>query len=235
VRALDWKVFSRPDVHAGAAAGTAASGSRAAEDTARRLARELHDSAGQLLATAHLAIDGLHCAEGCPTASRLPELKAILDRAEEELRRLSHELRPPALETLGLTAALTALAESESRRSGLSVELHSRLQRRPAPEMELHLFRAAQEALTNVVRHARATRAAIRLQETRGRIVLEVEDDGVGLEAAGRTPAGAGLGLLTMTERAELLGGRVCFGTGAAGGTLVQLDVPAAQVVPCAC
>jgi signal transduction histidine kinase len=223
-RGLAWNL--RPRRADGAARPVAGATDRALalEQAARRLGRELHDEAGQLLAAAHLALDGLECSDGCPTHDRLPQVKGILDQVEDELRRLSHDLRPALLDSAGLGAALRELAQNVSLRYRLEVTVHDRLLERLRRDDELHLFRISQEAVGNAARHAAARGVVIRLFRSRGETLLEVEDDGCGLPAAGH--ARRGLGFLTMAERAALLGGSLEVVPRAGSGTTVRVRIP---------
>jgi signal transduction histidine kinase len=234
-RGLAWKI--RPQGAGRPAAATrsplrASDTARALEEAARRLGRELHDEAGQLLATAHLALDDLECCHGCPTHERLPRVKGILDQIEHELRRLSHDLRPALLESSGLGSALRDLVDGVRGRYGLAVAVQDRLARRLAPATELHLFRIAQEAVNNAARHADARGILVRVRRNGDDIVLEVEDDGRGMPAA--TDAGHGLGLLTMAERAALLGGSLEVVPRPQKGTTVRVRIPCGADAACA-
>jgi two-component system, NarL family, sensor histidine kinase UhpB len=193
----------------------------AQETERRRLARELHDQVGQTLTAVMLEVG--HAAE------RAPEVRSELRDAQEAARALSddvreivRQLRPEALDDLGLTSALTVLGEQFSQRSGIDVR------RRFAPELppldseaEVVLYRVAQEGLTNVARHARASRVDLSLAAIEGGVRLEVSDNGHGLDNA--TP---GNGIRGMRERALLVGGRLVVRPGPTGGVNVQLDVP---------
>lgn len=219
------RVPTRPAEAPSPARSTPREWSDLVEEAANRIARELHDGAGQYVAAAHLVVDGLCCLVGCPTRRRLPEVKAALDAIEQQLRELAHDLRPPVLEFEGLGPALRRLAADFESRFGLPVHLEDRVQRRLPRPTELHLFRIAQEALANAGRHARPSRLAVRLERRADAIVLEVEDDGVGLAASAGAPR-TGLGLLTMAERAAVLQARLSVGAGRGGGTLVRVEVP---------
>lgn len=234
-RGLAWNIrpqrVGRPDA-AWPAQLRAGDTARAIEEAARRLGRELHDEAGQLLATAHLALDDLDCCDGCPTHERLPRVKSILDQIEHELRRLSHDLRPALLESHGLGAALRDFVEGVRGRYRLEVAVQDRLARRLAAAAELHLFRIAQEAVNNAARHAQARGILVRVARQGDDVVLEVEDDGRGMPA--RDGAPRGLGLLTMTERAGLFGGSLEILPRAEQGTTVRARIPGADRLLCA-
>jgi signal transduction histidine kinase len=135
------------------------------EELARRISRELHDEAGQLLVSVYLALADLAAEAPPEIASRLEGMRVLLDRVEGELRRLSHELRPTIVDDLGLVAALTYLADGVSARTGVQVKVETtREARLPAP-IEVVLYRIVQEALSNACRHGRAASVKIRLHE----------------------------------------------------------------------
>lgn len=199
----------------------------AQEAERRRLARELHDQVGQTLTALMLEVG--HAAE------RAPEVRTELREAQEAARALSHDvreivrqLRPEALDDLGLISALTVLGEQFSERSGIDLRRRfaSGLPRLDA-EAELMLYRVAQESLTNVARHAGASRVELSLAAVEPGVRLEVVDDGHGLNGA--TP---GNGIRGMRERAMLVGGRLAVGSSPTGGVTVRLDVPALRVAP---
>jgi two-component system sensor histidine kinase UhpB len=147
--------------------------------------------------------------------------------------RLVRDLRPAQLDDLGLVAALQYLAEEEQDRAGLrvSVSIDGDLQRLD-PLLETVLFRVAQEALTNVARHAQTDRAAIRLRTDGSQVILEIEDEGIGLEPAAHELAGRGWGLAGMRERAESMGGRFDLRSAPGAGTRVEVCVPLRGSVP---
>jgi two-component system sensor histidine kinase UhpB len=194
------------------------------EGERRRLAAELHDQIGQTLTAASLQAARL--GERAP-AELEPEARALTETilgAIEDVRRLARELRPEALDALGLVPALTNLVERLAQQTGLRFERD--LQRDlPAigPEGELVVFRVAQEAMTNAIRHAEAQRISVALRAGDGRVTLEVRDDGRGLHDHDRD----GTGIRTMRERALTIGAWLDVGAGETGGTVVRLVTPA--------
>src|SRR4051794_21311571 len=155
-------------------------------------------------------------------AARLDRLIGIADRAVGDLRRIATELRPMILDELGLRCALEWLAQSVTERCALPVALaFDRTDATYGADVSTAAFRIVQEALTNVVRHGRATAARIAAQHDDGWLLIEIGDDGCGLDpsAAGR----GGLGLAGMRERARLLGGSVAIAGAAARGTTVTV------------
>lgn len=205
----------------------------AREEERSRLRRELHDGLGPLLGGVKLRLEtARNLAERSPSAS-LDLLDAAIDDSAEvivEIRRLVHDLRPPALDDLGLARAVEQQAE---RLSGgpLSIEVQADVPRRLPAAAEVAAYRIASEALTNVVRHADAKRAVVRLalDAAPRSLVVEVEDDGHGMPDA---PV-PGVGLHSLRDRASELGGRLELLPRDGGGTLVRARLPLADpVVP---
>jgi len=191
------------------------------------IARDLHDEVGQLLTGALLQLNSV--AESAPAQSEeLDEARQAVRGALDEVRRISSELRPEMLEHLGLVSALTELSTTFARVSGVRVEreFDSALPQL-APETELAVYRIAQESLTNVARHAQATRVTIALERGHDSVVLRVVDNGHGFDGA---PEEHG-GLRSMRERALLVEGALAIKDGAQGGVEVRLEVPAAPAV----
>ena len=193
------------------------------EDERTALSRELHDDIGQAITAIKLCAQALDDEDDSRRAATVAEISAISDQTVIKLRNLSLLLRPPQLDALGLEAALRwqAGALFRSDRPELVLSLQP-LPQRPTPAVELACFRIAQEALTNALRHADAQRVSVTLSTTDDRIELQIEDDGSGFDA-GRTH---GLGLVTMRERAQQLGGRFEVEAGADGGTRVRARLP---------
>ena len=141
-----------------------------------------------------------------------------------QARSLSQLLRPSILDDFGLSASLEWLADRFRERTGLAVSYESTVQERLGDETETHLFRIAQEAFTNVARHAGATKVEAAFHLDAGRVVLSVEDDGGGPQA--KKGAGRGMGLAGMRARAEQLGGDLTIDSGPLGGTRVRVHAP---------
>lgn len=210
---------------------------RAQEDERRRIARELHDETSQALTTVMLTLqmarESLGDGQG-PAREQLERAAELTARTLEEVKRLTFELRPTILDDLGLVPALRRYTKTVLEPLGLQVTFEALgLDGRLDPELETALFRIVQEALTNVVRHARASRVAIELVAGPGGIRATVADDGIGFEPgdyAGET-GGRGLGLVGMRERAELVGGRLVVRSQPGHGTVVEVEVPRAGEV----
>lgn len=200
----------------------------AAEEARRRIAREIHDDLGQRLAAVALALKATRnrCPENDPRRADLEAASGSLAALGVDLRRLSHDLHPAALERLGLSEALRDHCAEVERRSGVTVELELDDTLGPwPPELALGFFRVAQEALANVARHSQARTVRVALRPANGQARLTVEDDGIGFDLA-QVRSDGGLGLVSITERAELLGGEAHITSAAGTGTLVEVRVP---------
>jgi signal transduction histidine kinase len=198
------------------------------ENERLHVARELHDEAGQLLASLLLGLRVLESNADKPPAvlAAVHELRQIANTVQENLHRLAMDLRPASLDRLGPVAALDALAIQVRDRNHLAVQFKALgwSEERLTPEVEVSVYRIAQEALTNVVRHAQATRVDLLLQRTAMQIVLTVEDDGVGFDPDAAEGANH-LGLAGMRERCEMLGGRLIIESTLGGGTTLVAEV----------
>ncbi|WP_308283352.1 sensor histidine kinase [Pseudonocardia nigra] len=197
----------------------------AREEERRRLRRDLHDGLGPQLSSQALTIDAIRTLlRRDPDAAEelLLDLKAQAQQAVTDVRRVVHGLRPPALDDLGLLGALTETA-GRHRADGLDVTVDAPAALPPlSAAVEVAAYRIAQEALTNVVRHARARTCVLRLAPAPGALVVEIRDDGCGIGAI----RGVGVGLGSMRERAVELGGRLDVGPAPGGGTLVRAELP---------
>jgi signal transduction histidine kinase len=199
----------------------------AAESERRRWARELHDETLQALGGLRVVLSGATRLDD-PEAMRSTMREAIeqLTNDIESLRGLIAELRPAALDQLGLEPALTSLAERTAATSGLEVHTAFDLSAdlAPAPETETTVYRIVQEALTNVAKHARAEGVDVEVRYMDREIRIAVSDDGTGIDP--RRPPDAGFGLTGMRERVELAGGDLHVGPGEGGGTVVRARLP---------
>ena len=192
----------------------------------RRLARELHDETGQALTSILLGLKPLEEAlHDDASRAAVAELRELVVSTLRDVRRLAVELRPKALDDFGLVAALERLAQSFQEQTGIEVDLEATLgdERLPA-EVETALYRIAQEALTNVVKHARARRVSLVLQRRPGSVSAVIEDDGAGFDPASLDDEG--LGLLGMRERLALLDGRLEVESSHGAGTTLVVEVP---------
>lgn len=194
------------------------------EDERRTLSRELHDDIGQQVTAIKLAALALQDeADAARRADIVAEIVGATDQTLAKVRDLSLLLRPPQLDALGLEAALRWQAGAMFRNGPPRLDLAiDPLPERPSPAAELACFRIAQEALTNALRHARAQRVELSLALHTRRLVLDVRDDGCGFTL----DAATGLGLVTMHERAQQLGGRFTIDSAPGRGTHVHAEVP---------
>lgn len=199
----------------------------AEEEARRRVARELHDDLGQRVTAAALGLKAVRrqVPEGGSRRADLDAVGSELADLAEDLRRLSHELHPAALERRGLVEALSDHCSEIERRTGVAVRLSLHDAERPfPPELALGLYRIAQEALANVARHAAARTAHVTLAVSMGSAQLAIADDGVGFDPAARSSGG--LGLASIEERADLLGGRLRIASAPGAGTEIEVTVP---------
>ena len=195
------------------------------DEERRRFSRELHDSLGQILTAAKLNMSALM--KRYPDDQTLFETEQFLDQAVQETRTISYLLHPPLLDELGFASAAQWYVEGFSKRSNITVDLNipKDLGRLPRA-VELVLFRVLQEALGNVMRHAKTLRAAVSVTPTRNRLVLEVRDFGVGiapetLETFNRTGGRVGVGLAGMRERVREQGGTFEVQSSGRGTTII--------------
>jgi two-component system sensor histidine kinase UhpB len=194
----------------------------------QRIAHTVHDEAGPLLDAARLAMSAASQAMSPAVQKSLREVSAILDRADEELRRLSHELRPTILDDLGLLPALQFLADRISKAGKVSVKVESDLEGRQGANIETALYRVVQEALTNVLRHSRAKTVQITLSRDAGTALrCAVRDDGVGFDPAAVPGKGQrGLGLVGIRERLNAVGGRLQIRSEPGRGAELLVEIP---------
>jgi two-component system sensor histidine kinase UhpB len=204
------------------------------EEEARRIAHALHDEAAQLLASMYLALDAL--AVDLPEVRvRIAEVRSLLEQLETHLRHLAHELRPTILDDFGLIPAIRFLADGVSKRTGLSVTVVGSTGGRLSTDIETVLYRIVQEGLTNVTKHAQASRAAVRLRRYPDKIVCSLVDDGRGFQTSTRPALHTGtdgLGLIGIKERVAALSGTLSIRSGPSVGTTLEIAMPL-QSAPC--
>ena len=206
----------------------------AAQESERaRVSRDLHDDIGQALTSVLL---GLHLIEssaqhgidvGDDTSRRVDELRQLVGDALRRTRHLAFELRPTVLDDVGLAPALARLVADTSERSGVSVDAvvdSAPELAKVSSDIATVVYRVVQEALTNVVRHARATSASVAVTAAGGRLRALVEDNGIGFDPT--DPAHGHLGLQGMSERAEIVGGTVRVASVSGSGTTIVLEIP---------
>jgi signal transduction histidine kinase len=238
----------------------------AQEGERRRIARELHDQIGQALTAIKIdlqlvqrqaalghAPDAVAVAPPPAVDARLEQSIALVERTIQQVREVSLDLRPSILDDLGLPSALLWYAEEQARRAGFQAELAiEQIETRLPPELEITCFRVAQEAITNIVRHAGARRAGVVLRCQKDTLILTISDDGIGFDPAtlaaetargapaeGPPPADGrtgvpdvsrlrGLGLAGMHERMLLAGGQLTIESVPGAGTTVRAVFPLA-------
>lgn len=203
-------------------AASAARALSAQEAERRRIAQELHDEIGQTLTAVLLELKQVARNAPEPVRVQLQQVQETTRDSLDEIRRIARRLRPGVLEELGLLSALRSLTAEVTEHTNLTV--NHRLSHDLPPldsETELVIYRVAQESLTNVVRHARATRVDVSLERSDGGIVLCIRDDGRGIGDAAE-----GAGIRGMRERALLIGAQLAITSPPGGGTEVRLSAP---------
>jgi len=203
----------------------------AQEEERRTIARELHDEVGQVLTAIKVELSmaqrTIEAAGG--RADALAGARAITDGALHTVRDLSHLLHPAMLDDLGLASAVEWYLKGFGRRHGIKIDLlQDRMEERFETETETAVYRIVQEALTNVAKHAQATRCRVYLQRLSHTLLVTIEDDGVGFEPAAATAAGGrGLGLVGIRERVAQVHGEMRLETAPGKGTRLTIEVPA--------
>ena len=205
----------------------------AQEEERRRIARELHDQIGQILTAVKMNLHTVRqFSQGSEAASYVKDNIEAVDEALRLVRDLSIDLRPPVLDDLGLDTALRWYVDRYTKRTGLNVAVVSELpdpNERFSRDLETACFRIAQEALTNVMRHASASQVIVQLNKTEKNLTLVVKDNGVGFDIKSvrmRSSRAATLGLVSMQERAHAAGGNLEIESTPARGTKIRFIVP---------
>ncbi len=209
-----------------------ASRTEAQEEERRRIAKQIHDGIGQMLTAIKFNLEILEDSVQASDEdrSRIREMKMLLDNLMREAREMSYALMPSVLEDFGLVPALQQLCEQFGRRSGLRANFQSHgAQTRLVRFTEVSLYRIAQEALSNIARHAGATEVNVQVIHGSGHLRLVIEDNGKGIpaddEQAGAIRPG-GLGIVGMRERAAQMGGTLAIDSTPGRGTIVSADLP---------
>jgi signal transduction histidine kinase len=202
----------------------------AQESERARVARDLHDQIGQSLTSILLALRLVESADPTSTEQidRIAELRELVTDTLDDVRRVAFDLRPAVLDDFGLRTALMRLASDLLARTGLEVEVTCTGiddDHRLDPQTETMLYRIAQEALTNIVRHAVTPRAEVSLVRSSGQVRLQIADRGSGFDTAA---TGESLGLTGMAERADLIGAQFAIHSSVGSGTTVSVEVPVA-------
>jgi len=205
----------------------------AAAETRQALARDLHDSVSQTLFSVTLQVRAAQAelrtagfGEDHPAARALAEVSELNQGALAEMRALIFELRPGALAEEGLVAAVSEHAAAVAAREGIDVDVTGPADRLPlSPEAEEQLYRLTQEALNNVVKHARTVAASVVVTSGPSEVIVVIHDDGIGFDPALGRPGH--LGLASMRERVTRLGGRLDVASAPGRGTTITAAVPA--------
>jgi signal transduction histidine kinase len=206
----------------------------AQEDERKRIARELHDETSQALAVLAMGIEAAQDALRGGKTPRLDEVKAVAVRTLEDVHRLILDLRPSVLDDLGLLSAIQWYADRQLSTRGISVRCEFGELPRLPPEMETALFRVCQETMSNVARHAQASAALVQVGVEEGEVVIDIEDDGKGFDAAAVAlrEGRRSWGLLGIRERAEILGGTARIESAPGQGTHVEVRIPLPAAPP---
>jgi signal transduction histidine kinase len=187
----------------------------------------LHDEIGQALTAAKINLQSLAADGGGAHSAQLQETSAILDGLLVQVRKISLDLRPSILDDLGLVPALRSLLDQQGRRASVAVHLSAQdMPEELDPEIQTTCFRIAQEAITNVLRHARATNVEVDLRRENGQFRLLIRDNGLGFDAGSAPAQTVGLGLIGIKERAALIGGRAKIISSPNKGTAIEVFLP---------
>jgi signal transduction histidine kinase len=200
------------------------------EEERRRIARELHDEAGQALTAVKLSLDRLE--EAVPEKNgrlnkEIAEIRRILGRTSSEIRQLSYRLHPTLLSDLGLGPALDLYLKEVADHSKMNIRFRMvGFDRRLNPDMETILYRFSQETLTNTIRHGQAGNFNLSIIKSYPKIIFLAEDDGIGFDGLSIGRSKRSLGLLGMRERTSLMGGTFQIKSGGGEGTRIRIELP---------
>lgn len=206
----------------------------AQEEERRRISRELHDVIAQTLSGINVRLAELQADSETNSemlCQKIESTRALVEKSVEVVHRFARELRPSVLDDLGLIPALEAHMQSFMRETGVRVKLTAFAGIEKSDNATLTvLYRIAQEALTNVARHAHASQAEVSIADLDGGIRMEIKDDGIGFEVDGKSCAKKTirLGLLGMKERVEMIGGSFCIESAPGKSTTIRVEIPAA-------
>jgi len=202
---------------------------RLQEDVQRSLARELHDDFGQILTAIGTLLGRVrrHAAADTPLGAELEQVRGIAQQALDRIRNRSQWLHPGVLDDFGLARALEGVVEQFQRQTGIQTHL---VALGPLDTVRddcaIHVYRIVQEALSNAGKHSGSPEVWVRITCADGDLDLAVEDRGRGIAAGPAAGEGRGMGMVSMRERAELIGGELIVGRGTGGGTVIRLRVP---------
>jgi signal transduction histidine kinase len=198
----------------------------ALENQSRRTARQIHDGAGQILFSLQLALAELMAGLPPRVKPQFDHVMQLADHLDQQLRGLSRDLYPVALDDLGLNAAVRHLLDGVATRAGLKVSFRSSVPDRLPPQVVIALYRAIHEGVTNVVRHAKASELSVTMEQDREGVISTVTDNGIGIAHAGNQPAG--LGLRGIRDRLKGLHGEFEVRSAPHGGTRLIITIPIA-------
>ncbi len=197
------------------------------EKERQRLSRELHDGIGQYLIAIKMKLESLLYLEQSDVKEQIRRIKDDFDQTVEEIRRISNNLKPSVLEAFGIVYALRNLCVETSEQTGINVGLHFKGDLESLDmTIKTYIFRIAQEALNNVVRHSGATLADLRLDRKMDDVYFSISDNGKGFHP-GQTNTPSGHGMNNMHERVNLLNGTIDIKSAADKGTLIMIKIPA--------
>lgn len=200
----------------------------------KRIAFELHDEAGQALVGINFVMENLEKelpVDGAGIRDHLREIKAQINHTYHEMRRISHRLHPSLLTDLGLEPALESYLTNISKQTGLMVDFKMLgFDERLHPEIETALYRLAQEALTNTLKHSRAKRFRLSLIKSYPHLIFSAEDDGTGFDLDELKGNSQSLGLLCMRERTAIMGGHFSFRSVKGKGTKIRIKIPIEKI-----
>ncbi|MDO8568164.1 MAG: sensor histidine kinase [Dehalococcoidales bacterium] len=200
----------------------------AREDERRRIARELHDETAQLLTALRLALERLSLTGPAELKAQIQKSIDLCERAEDEVDKLIHDLRPALIDELGLVEAIKSQAEARLGEAGIALNFEvTGVERLLSGESEVALFRVVQEAVNNIVKHSGAGNVEIQLAFSGDEVVASIEDDGCGFDT--RSARTSGLGLPGMKERMGLIGGSLSIASAPGIGTRLKVAVPLAE------
>jgi signal transduction histidine kinase len=200
----------------------------AQEEERSRISRELHDEAGQQITALMLSLKALESAvPGPETPLKLKELRVTTERLAREIHHLATELRPVALDKLGLARALTGYLDAWLDRTGIAVEfVGAGIEERLPSAIETTLYRIVQEAMNNVYKHASAKHVSVSVERRAEHVLCIVEDDGVGFDVERVGEASTRIGIAGMRERASIVGGELAIESIPGSGTTVRVKIP---------
>lgn len=208
----------------------------AQEDERRRISLELHDEAGQFLTALQLSLNQIQrqLKESSPLlAAELQEAQQLTDTLINQLRNLAHQLRPPAIDVVGLNQALEDYCRKIARQSGIAISYSGSNASSLPGYVQLSLYRAVQEALTNVIKHAHASQVSVQLKVEADHTQLVIADNGCGFESPDPAASAKGIGLAGMKDRIEAVGGWLRITSRPGAGARLDIRIPRQDYPPC--